>query len=276
MLKLYFLQKKEVFLNKLWDKVVDSYIKISQIIIFLNRWENPRKTEIFRNIYRILFIASSIIAVSWIISLINSIFIKDISQTINRIGIILQIFGTISVIPDLLREQDNINLKKTLELASENIQEKFRVKDLLNGKVFLFVEQDGVFGFINLICQFLFTLFFIFSLAPFVIIDKLSILTLVVTFLYYIVILLWLFFAVIYWGGKFFQVKLPIWIIATYFFLSLFLIPGVLLSFSIISILVFLLTEIFIRISRYPIRKIFIIITIPLILLGMILQLLVA
>jgi hypothetical protein len=60
------------------------------------------------------------------------------------------------------------------------------------------------------------------------------------------------------------------------FTLGLFLIPGLILLFSVIALAVWLVVKYLSWLSQFEIKKVFIIVTIPFVLIGMILQLIAA
>ena len=269
--------QNKFYTEKFSDWIVDFYHRTRKIIDRLKRWDDPKQTLVFRNISRTMFIASLIVGVFWFLGLFASLATDKQHNTLNKFGIFLQIIGTLSVVPELLHTQDSEKLQNIIQTASKQLDGKIKIKDIYNGKTFLLLEQDGVFGFINLFCHTWFALRFIVDFGPSTVGQSdLAPFSLFGVLIFYLIIFCWVFFSMVYWGSKVYNIEIPEWIIAVNFFLNLLLAPGVIIAFSIVASSTWVIIKLLNWLSQFPIKKVFIIITLPFVLSGMLLQLLAA
>jgi hypothetical protein len=262
-----FSERKKAFLEKVRDWIVMRHQRTMRKVQELKRWENPEKTSIWRSISRLLFVTSLVVGLFGLFNIVINISSKS-SQSLNRTGILLQIIATLSLVPEILREQDNENLQNLIRRLSKQLEGRINVRKIWNEELFLLVEQNGAFGFINLVGQTWFALTFLFNIGPATLAHSGGL----VMLLYYISLFLWIVCSVIYWGAKYYNLPLPDWIAGSNFLLNLCLIPGPVLTFSFVALIVWLIIELLNWLSQFEIKKVFVIVTIPLLLLGMLLQ----
>lgn len=263
----------EEFLNR----VVIYYRNMKRSINDIKRWNNHRQTVIFRGLSRLMFLTSLFAGFIWFIGLIGGVARGEWSDIFYKLGLVLQLLGTLSVLPELLRQQDNDFLKSVIQSISEKFDDKINMKEVFNGKIMLMLEQDGLFGLINLICQILFVLIFVFRLMPSTIIQS-QFNPFIVTqlIIYFLIILFWEFFSLAYWLSKVYNHTLQEWMIASNFFLNLSLIAGSVSFFLFVTLIAWMIIKSLKWFSKFPIKKVFIFITFPAVFLGSAFQLLAA
>jgi hypothetical protein len=168
-------------------------------------------------------------------------------------------------------------LQDLIRNASRQLNGRIKFRKIYNDEVFLLLEQNGAFGFINLVGQIWFARTFLLYMGPATLTNShTGPVLFLLTLLYYIITFLWVYYSLLYWVAKYYNLTLPAWVAGANYFLNLFLVPGPILTFSIVALILWLIVKLLNWVSQFEIKKVFIIITIPFLLTGMLFQFLAA